>query len=66
MKDYDFDEYYWTDSSIALYWTAHDEQWAIFVRNSVKEIKKLTKQTASSFTTALMPQNEINTIYITE
>jgi len=36
-------EYFWTDSSTALCWLQLEEEWATFVNNRVKEIRRLTK-----------------------
>ncbi|XP_035218580.1 uncharacterized protein LOC118191833 [Stegodyphus dumicola] len=36
--------YYWTDATVALSWIQREENWGVFVNNTVKKIRKLLKQ----------------------
>lgn len=41
---FDMQTFYWSDSATVLGWIRQIEEWAIFVRNRVQEIKTLTVQ----------------------
>ncbi|GFU02507.1 pro-Pol polyprotein [Nephila pilipes] len=34
--------FYWSDSSTAFYWIERNENWGVFIKNRVQEIKSLT------------------------
>lgn len=42
LKCENIQEYFWTDSTTALQWIKKEDNWGIFVRNRVNEIRKLT------------------------
>ncbi|KAJ8892412.1 hypothetical protein PR048_004992 [Dryococelus australis] len=35
--------YFWTDSTTVIAWIQRQEEWSVFVRNQIKEVRELTK-----------------------